>query len=430
MNRLADLEKPMKLASLPPWLEAETTQAVFQLIHNAGHVVRVVGGCVRDTLLSASGSPDIDMATTMLAQDLMDLCRTKDMQCLPTGLSHGTVTLRLFSRDGTPHTFEVTTLRKDIATDGRHAEVAFTDDWLEDAKRRDLTINALYMDAIGQVYDPLAAIDQSGLTDLKQTRIRFIGDAEARIQEDYLRILRFFRFHYRFAPDQAMDAHGLAACITFRSGLDQLSRERVRGELLSLLALSNFGDAVIGLNKHDVMEHILGMKITPDRNMIERLSGLNVGCDPILRLGVLLNHGREVMSVRDALRLSNAETSRLGHLWDEMLQRDILGCRNQPDDLFVVCYRYSAQAVMDQLVYIWIKFDTAPANAQALLLQLAKWERPDFPLSGQDFLNNDYAAGPELGEAFKAYEDQWARSHFKLTRDELLSRLLSDKAGQ
>ncbi len=176
------------------WLSDEALQRLMALIARAGFEARAVGGCVRDTLLGIEGPVDVDLASTMPAEDAMQLLRDHGFKIVPTGLAHGTITA--ISRDAVPRHFEITTLRYDVETDGRHAITAYTDDWLEDAQRRDLTINALYVDADGHIYDPLAEAGLgSAREDLARRQIRFIGDAGERIAEDYLRILRFFRFH-------------------------------------------------------------------------------------------------------------------------------------------------------------------------------------------------------------------------------------------
>jgi tRNA nucleotidyltransferase/poly(A) polymerase len=205
------------------WLQQPETQRVFAALAVPGVETRAVGGAVRNTLLGLP-TAEVDFATTALPEKVIALARSADLKAVPTGIEHGTVTL---VANGVP--FEVTTLRRDVETFGRHAIVAFTEDWAEDARRRDFTLNALYASSDGEVFDPLG-----GYADLVAGRVRFIGDAEARIKEDYLRILRFFRFNAYYGKGP-LDADGLAACVALRDGLAQLSAERVAGEMMILL---------------------------------------------------------------------------------------------------------------------------------------------------------------------------------------------------
>ncbi|MEM7644870.1 MAG: CCA tRNA nucleotidyltransferase [Pseudomonadota bacterium] len=255
------------------WLRHPATQAVMGLLTEAGHQALAVGGCVRNALLGAPVS-DIDIATDARPDRVLALAEAAQMRAIPTGLDHGTITLVV---DGLPH--EVTTFRRDVETDGRHAKVAFSDDPATDAARRDFTMNALYADRHGQVVDPLG-----GLADLQAGHVRFIGDPAARITEDYLRILRFFRFTAWYGdPALGLDAEGLAACAEHQDGLDQLSRERVGHELRKLLAAPNPAPEVAGMAQAGILARILpGSDPTPlaplihlgDTDWIARLAAL------------------------------------------------------------------------------------------------------------------------------------------------------------
>jgi len=218
-------ERTLELPSLKDaaWLEREETQAVFDALQAHGIETRAVGGAVRNTLLGLTVT-EVDLATTAVPEEVMALAAKAGLKAVPTGIDHGTVTL---VASGVP--FEVTTLRRDVETFGRHARIAYTKDWEEDARRRDFTLNALYADRDGRVFDPLG-----GYADLRAGQVRFIGDAEERIKEDYLRILRFFRFHAYYGKGP-LDPAGLAAAVRLRGGLDQLSAERVAAELRRIL---------------------------------------------------------------------------------------------------------------------------------------------------------------------------------------------------
>ncbi|MBN9263737.1 MAG: CCA tRNA nucleotidyltransferase, partial [Hyphomicrobium sp.] len=236
---------PTSLAGAP-WLERPETRAVLSALAAAGHEARIVGGTVRNALL---GEPvtDVDIATTATPDETMAAARAAGLDAIPTGVSHGTVTIVAHHVP-----FEVTTLREDVETFGRHARVAFTADWAADARRRDFTINALYCDANGTISDPLG-----GLADLAARRVRFIGDARERIREDALRILRFFRFHARYSAE-AIDAEGLAACAAERHLLAKLSAERVRAELLKLLDAPGAARAIAVMAAYGFIVEILG----------------------------------------------------------------------------------------------------------------------------------------------------------------------------
>ncbi|MGC1427906.1 MAG: CCA tRNA nucleotidyltransferase, partial [Albidovulum sp.] len=229
------------------WIKAGGVQAVLRLLADAGHQAFLVGGCVRNALINQPVA-DIDIATDALPDRVVNLAISARMRVVPTGIDHGTVTIVI---DGAPH--EVTTFRRDVTTDGRRATVAFTTDIKEDAARRDLTMNALYATADGQVIDPL-----DGLDDLMARRVRFVGSADERIREDYLRILRFFRFHAWYGnPDLGMDADGLAACAKNSAGLEALSRERVSHEMQRLLAAPDPAPTVASMQATGVLARIL-----------------------------------------------------------------------------------------------------------------------------------------------------------------------------
>ncbi len=244
-----------------------------------GAQARIVGGAVRNALL---GEPvrDIDIATTAEPVDVVRLAVAAGLKAVPTGLEHGTVTVIVHR---TP--FEVTTLRRDVETFGRHARVAFTTDWGEDARRRDFTINALYCDAAGTVHDPLG-----GYGDIAGRRVGFIGDAHERIREDYLRILRFFRFCAEYAQG-APDAAGLAAAIELRSGLDQLSGERIRAELLRLLAAPRAVETAVVMEEAGILDHALDARLPRSVDVLGRVAEIEAALgrdgDPVLRLGAL-----------------------------------------------------------------------------------------------------------------------------------------------
>jgi poly(A) polymerase len=300
-----------------PWLATSGIRRVFTALATQGATSRVVGGAVRNTLLGHA-IDDVDIATTATPEVVMAAALAVGIAAHPTGLQHGTVTL---VADGL--TFEVTTLRRDVETDGRHATVAFTDNWAEDAGRRDFTINALYCDPDGTLFDPL-----DGAADLLPTRVRFIGDARARIREDYLRILRFFRFSARYAADGA-DAEGLAACGAERGGFARISAERIRVELLKLLVCDRAADMCRIMQAHGFLSGQLGLAPAPGRleRMIAIEAALQRKPDPILRLAALaVAAGTDVGALARRLKLSGEERRRL--VW---IAADLGGLKRTPD---------------------------------------------------------------------------------------------------
>ena len=284
------------------WLHSAPIRKVFAALKAGNAEARIVGGAVRDAII---GRPvrEIDIATTALPEEVMRLASEARLGAHPTGIDHGTVTV---VADGMP--FEVTTLRRDIETDGRHAVVTFTTVWQEDAARRDFTINALYCREDGTLYDPVG-----GLDDLRKRRVRFIGDPETRIREDYLRILRFFRFSAAYGNGQ-LDPAGLAAAVALKHGLSQLSPERIRAEILKLLAARNAAEVVSAMHDSGVLQLAIPATAHPERlarlQAIERALGQPP--DALARLAALaIDEPSEAKSLAQHLRLSNAEAEAL-----------------------------------------------------------------------------------------------------------------------
>ena len=306
MNR--SIPQPPSLAGAD-WLSDPRLQRVLAALSADGGEARIAGGTVRNALLDEPVS-DMDVATTEVPTRVVELARRAGLDVHPTGLDHGTVTVVAKDGDG-PKTFEVTTLRIDVETYGRHAQVAFTDDWAADAQRRDFTMNALYCDSAGTVFDPVG-----GFPDVLAHRVRFVGEPAERIREDFLRILRFFRFHARYGQGDP-DADGLAACVALQEGLETLSAERIRQEMLKLLVAAG---AVPVLRV--MVESGIAARILPtghDLARVARMAGIDAEQglvpDPVLRLAAIALAGPDdAATLRRSLRLSNAEYGRLQHL--------------------------------------------------------------------------------------------------------------------
>jgi poly(A) polymerase len=380
------------------WLQRPATRAVFAALTAKGAQARAVGGAVRNALM---GTPvkDVDIATTALPADVMRLAAEAGLHPVPTGFEHGTVTV---VAQHVP--FEVTTLRRDIETFGRHARVTFTTDWAEDARRRDFTMNALYCSADGTVHDPLG-----GYNDLAARRVRFIGDARARIREDYLRTLRFFRFLAEYGNGAAPDPEGLAAAIAEKGGLAGLSGERIRAELLQLLAAPGAVEAVRAMRAASLIEPVLG---TPGN--VEKLARLAAiehvlarPPDPVLRLAALaLDSSQSPASLQQRLRLSSAETARLQHAGVKDAAFDPQA--GEPEARAFI-YRHGPEAFLDGALMDWARSGAAADNGpRAERVRLAqRWRAPDLPVRGADVLALGVEAGPEVGRVMAAFETWW-----------------------
>ena len=378
----------MRLAA--EWLTHPGTIAVFDAL--ADHQAWFVGGCVRNGLLRQAVD-DIDIATDATPEMVMKRAEEAGLRAVPTGIDHGTVTL--IAQDK-PH--EITTLRRDIETDGRHATVAFSTKLADDAARRDFTINALYATRDGDVIDP----NGQGLADLRARAVRFIGDPGARITEDYLRILRFFRFHAWYAdPDGGMDADGLAACAAHLDGLDRLAKERITAEVMKLLAAPDPAPSVASMEHSGVLAAIL-----PGANA--RLLGWLMGNegnappDPIRRLAALCD--------APDLRLSKADAAR------HALYRAEMGGVTPPDALG---YRHGAAQAGD-IVTLRCVLVEGRAPTQEDFADVAKGAEAVFPVQAADLMPD--LQGPALGARLKTLEQVWIDSGFTLSRDALLDR--------
>ena len=391
------------------WLFAATAQAVFRAIEAGGHGARAVGGSVRNALL---GLPvrDVDIATTATPDEVTQLAAAAGLKTVATGICHGTVTV---VSGGVP--YEVTTLRRDVETFGRKARIAFSADWAEDARRRDFTINALYCDRGGAIHDPLG-----GYADIEARRVRFIGDAHARIREDYLRILRFFRFTAEYGHGEGghgqPDAEGLAACVGERGGLALISAERIRAELMKLLAAPGALPAVRAMTDGGITTLIVAE--APDVAMLARLvdvAALGLAPDPVLRLAALAaREPADGPRLKERLRLSSAEadelTSVAGHLTadiaydpasDEHLARAHL-------------YRLGSRIWSKRGLLVWAHVAAEPGDAarrHRLELPL-RWTPPVLPVRGADVIARGVASGPAVGRTIERFERVWIDAGF------------------
>lgn len=398
-----------RLASL---LARADVAVLLSTLNRDGEEARIVGGAVRNALL---GEPvaDIDVATTCLPGETMRRARAAGFKVVPTGVEHGTVTVVI---DGVP--FEVTTLRRDVETDGRHAVVAFGRDFREDALRRDFTINALGLDAAGALHDYA-----DGLADLAARRVRFIGSAGERIAEDFLRILRFFRFHARYGAGEP-DRVALDACIAGRGGLDGLSRERVWAELRKLLVAPRAPATLQAMAGVGLLMPVIGG--VPYLSRFAAIAdGSGEGVYPAFRLAALaVSVGEDAFRLRERLRLSNAEFERVSGIAAAL---EALSGRSAPPTiarLRQLAHRIGGDAVAGALVLLGT--DRRSADTQALITQLVQTS-PFLP-TGKDVLALGVGAGPKVGQVLEAAREAWIEAGCPAGRDEQMA-LLAKAAG-
>jgi len=374
--------------------------------------VRFVGGVVRDTLLGRDIG-DVDLATVLPPDDVIKRLETAHLKAVPTGLDHGTITAVV---DGAP--FEVTTLRHDVETHGRHADVAFHDNWEEDAARRDFTMNAMYLSVDGRLYDYF-----DGRRDLSAGAVRFIGEAAKRIEEDALRIMRFFRFHAHYGKG-GLDEVGLAACRDGVSRLDKLSVERVRSELMKILAAADPMPVMKAMEQVGVLAHVL-----PECTSLDRLTVLvhveaaaEAPPHPLRRFSTLIpTRHSQVRDVARRMTFSNDDRHKLESLvhidpdvrpgMDGHLMREAL-------------YRYGVPTFED---FAWLNADAISAKVvPALLRHAAEWTIPEMPVSGKDLLALGVPSGPGVGALLCRMEEAWIESDFTMPREVLLQHFLEE----
>ncbi len=382
----------------PSWLTAPATVAVLDALEAAGGAdcARFVGGAVRNTLMNRPVD-DIDIATTLTPDQVVAALKAAGLKSVPTGIEHGTVTA-ISSRQP----FEITTLRRDVSTDGRRATVAFTDDWKEDAERRDFRLNALYADRGGEVFDPVGG----GIEDCEFGRIIFVGDPEQRIREDYLRILRFFRFFAWYGRGDA-DGPALAACAKLKDGIRQLSAERITKELLKLLSAPDPRQALRLARRAGVTDEVLLGEMNRSRYI--NLIALEDAPDALLRLSAVLPDDPAALThAVSRLRLANAEQARLSAAIDNSVP---VSLDMTPREARASIYRIGAGAFEDRVRLRWAEQPDCSEAARALIALAGTWTPPKFPLGGKEAMDAGLD-GPAVGQALRAVEDWWVAEDF------------------
>ena len=403
---MPDSDLAVERIAPPPWLEDRATRAVLAALEGEGGAARFVGGCVRDTLMGRAVG-DIDIATPLVPDQVVARLKSAGIKAVPTGLAHGTVTAVL-----PPRQFEITTLRRDVETDGRHARVAFTVDWAEDAARRDFTMNALYLDGAGNLFDPV-----SGLADLRAGRIRFVGDPATRIREDVLRLLRFYRFHAQLGREPA-DPAARAACHALAALLPTLSGERVSAEMLKLLAAPDPVPTLTLMADDGVLAAFL-----PEARRLDRLAALVAlapAPDALRRLAAMLDgDGATAGAVADRLRLSGDDRLRLVAMLAPPWPIDLAGDgRAQRRALYRL-----GPALYRDLVLLRAAESGTGGRVPDLLALAASCPVPDFPLRGRDVAALGVAPGPAIGRLLAEVETWWEEGDFSADRAACLAEL-------
>ncbi|MEW9804591.1 CCA tRNA nucleotidyltransferase [Mesorhizobium sp. ZMM04-5] len=403
------------------WLEDAELQRLLQVLGAGGEEARIAGGAVRNALLGEAVA-DVDIATTTHPDETMRRAEQAGFKAVPTGAEHGTITV---IAGGKGH--EVTTLRADVETDGRRAKVAFGRDWKADAERRDFTINALYAEADGSVIDLVG-----GLADLESRTLRFIGDAEARIREDYLRILRFFRFFAYYGSGRP-DAEGLKACARLKDGLERLSAERVWSELKKLLSAPDPSRALLWMRQAGVLTKALPESekwgIDAIHGLVAAERDLGWRPDAMLRLAAMVPPDPDRMrGLAERLKLSNADAERL----TEWAMAPAAVSATTERELARTLYRRGRQPIVDRLRLSLASARVRAAESDVALIEAGgyarqlkfaeKWAAPDFPLKGADLKGLGVPAGPGMGRLLKQLEEEWIEADFRPGRDALLER--------
>lgn len=381
------------------WLRSPDLQRVFAAIAKAGGEARVAGGAVRDALMRRPVG-DVDLATTLVPEAVIAAARKAGFKTVPTGIEHGTVTVLAGQSK-----FEVTTLRRDVTSDGRRAQVAFGTDWREDALRRDFTMNSLMCDASGKIYD-----FTGGYKDIQRNRIIFVGPPRERIREDYLRILRYFRFLALYGLAWS-HRPSLDACALLRGGIGSLSAERISSEMFKLMAAPHAVPVLKLMAKRGVLKQVVPH--TDEFTLLARLPA-----DPLLRLFVL---AREPGELQQAWRLSNAQAKRL----EVMTHAPHVTPALRPAEQRHMLYSLGAEGWRDAVQLAWAKSRAGSGEAawKRLLKLPERWQLPVMPVNGGDMIAAGMKPGPAMGQALRRLEDYWIATDFKAGKNDLLRQL-------
>lgn len=382
---------------------------LFLVVKHHGGVLRFVGGAVRDALKNIEGG-DLDFATDLSPDELVEACTEEGLKTVAIGIKYGTVGVVIDDK-----VLEVTSLRKDIKTDGRHAEVEFTDNWEEDASRRDLTINAVYADEKGNVFDYY-----NGISDLEKGYVRFIGSASARVKEDYLRILRFFRFYSSFGSGEP-NKKAIEACVENREGLKMLSMERIKDEFFKLLLTPNAAPTIRLMQENNILSYVM-----PEAKYIDNLDflkkllrGKPVGNKALLYLFVIYQPDIALAeNLATRLKLSKREKQKFVD-WAE--QKITLAELNNPQSLQKIAYDFNVEFCQEKLLLNIAQDLEAQSDFWEKYQEIGQISVPEFPLRGKDLIEQGIVFPQAIGGILKEIEARWVKSNFRLSKEELLN---------
>lgn len=384
---------------------------MFDIVRNCGGVLRFVGGAVRDAIAGRKGF-DIDLSTDLSPEELLEACQDAGVKTVPIGLKFGTLGVVINGK-----VLEITSLRKDVSTDGRHAVVEFTDDWKEDASRRDLTINAVYADEKGNVFDYY-----DGISDLEKGIVRFIGDADQRIKEDYLRILRFFRFYSLFAKTK-YDKKALQACIDNREGLEKISIERIRDELIKIILTPNAPKVFSTMLENDILQNWLGKSAYLDnlQFLIKLEEAYNLQPCHLRRFFVLYFPDKELAeNIAVRLHMTKKQREKMIKLADNSI-----GIENILEEKLrrKIIYQYGKEICFDKLLIEAARKQVVPENMGQVMEAIENAKDDVFPVCGRDVIAARQVQGAQVGAILDKLEKLWVESDFSLSKESLLAQI-------
>ena len=403
------------------FLQDKTCKKILSLLNKKKDTTRFVGGCVRDSLIGVE-TKDIDIATKLEPNDVVNILTSASIKVIPTGIDHGTVSV--FSKN---FNFEITTLRSDISTDGRHAEVMFSESWEKDSLRRDFTINSIYLKQNGDIYDP-----HNGIQHLKERKIIFIGDPNERLNEDYLRILRFFRFNTFYGNDNLkLSNNSIKACAKNKNKLKKLSSDRIHNEFFKILNSANPYFVINVMKKIGILDILFEKKV--ETKFFKKLLSIekknSITTDQILRFVSLVpNIKKNHLSNFKMFNFSKKDKQKLLLLTNQEFK---IHNKLQKNEIERILYSIDKQSLVSLVVLSWALSANKTINKDwmSILGQISKINVPTFPLKALDLLNFGLKEGPIIGEIFKEIEQEWIDSSFELNKEELLlkSKVLIDR---
>ncbi len=392
------------------WLQSENVQKIFSILEESGAETRVIGGAVRNSILGLEVK-EIDFATTATPDEVIALFKAKKVRTIPTGVEYGTVTVVLDSEN-----YEITTLREDIKTDGRHAVVKFGKNWSKDAERRDFTMNALYLDRYGKLFDYTG-----GYQDCLDKKIEFIGSAEQRIKEDYLRILRYFRFMATFGFVE-FDKETMSAILKNKNGLNQLSPERISMEMKKILVGSFAAEIIEKMVEIGLFQILTGgdVRLPQFQKLMQLSKSLKFEINPTVMIYTLvISDSEDIDRVVEKMNFLNSERKRMHSIY-EFTKVSILNLADL--ELTKLLYKYGRQTSFEGVLIQFIngQLPVQESKLNLILRKLSEIEIPEFEISGKDLIAMGVKPGKQMGELLKRGESAWINSGFKLSKNELL----------